>query len=58
MSDEADDLYDKYIDYDGRDLDTRNVGDGKVVRPITAENFEMEKRTLGEVLTDQKFNVP
>lgn len=58
MSDEADDLYNKYIDYDGRDLDTRNVGDGKVVRPITAENFEMEKRTLGEVLTDQKFNVP
>jgi len=25
MSDKADDLYDKYIDYDGRDLDTRNV---------------------------------
>jgi len=58
MSGETDDLYDKYIDYDGRDLDTRNVGDGKVVRPITDENFEMEKRTLGEVLTDQKFNVP
>ncbi|MCW8173747.1 DUF262 domain-containing protein [Natrialba swarupiae] len=58
MSDKADDLYDKYIDYDGRDLDTRNVGDGKVIRPITAENFEMEKQTLGEVLTDQKFNVP
>ena len=58
MSDEAEDLYDKYIDYDDEELDTRNVGDRKVIRPITAENFEMEKRVLGEVLTDQKFNVP
>lgn len=58
MSDEADDLFDKYIDYDDEELDTRNVGDRKVIRSITAENFEMEKRVLGDVLTDQKFNVP
>jgi len=58
MPEEPEDVYETYIDYDGEAHDTRNVGDSKVIRPITAENFEMEKRTLGEVLTDQTFDVP
>jgi uncharacterized protein with ParB-like and HNH nuclease domain len=58
MSDSTDNIYDKYIDYDNQQLDTYNVGDEKVVKPITAENFEMNKRELGQVLTDQKFNIP
>ncbi len=58
MSDDSDSVYDKYIDYGTRRKDTPNVGDEKVIRPITADNFDMNKRELGEILTAQKFNVP
>ena len=59
MTDESPDLYSTFIDYrQTENWDTRTVNDGNVIRRIAAENFEMEKRRLGEVMQDQLFNIP
>lgn len=59
VPDERQTLYNTFIDYEqSEQLDINNVGDGKVMQKIAAESFEITKRTMGDVLTDQSFNVP
>lgn len=58
MADNARTLYDTYIDYDHVDLDITAVADHVAMQQIAGENFEMEKRTLEDVLSDRTFNVP
>ncbi|WP_433628402.1 GmrSD restriction endonuclease domain-containing protein [Halomicrococcus sp. NG-SE-24] len=58
MADNHRTLYDTYIDYDHVDLDITAVADHVAMQQIAGENFEMEKRTLEDVLSDRTFNVP
>ncbi|WP_142860316.1 DUF262 domain-containing protein [Salinigranum halophilum] len=58
MADENRTLYDTYIDYDHVDLDITAVADHVAMQQIAGDNFEMEKRTLEEILSDRRFNVP
>lgn len=58
MADNARTLYDTYIDYDHVDLDITAVADHVAMKQIAGDNFEMEKRTLEEILSDRRFNVP
>ena len=58
MADSPRTLYDTYIDYDHVDLDITAVADHVAMQQIAGENFEMEKRTLKNILLDRTFNVP
>ncbi|MFP8890624.1 DUF262 domain-containing protein [Natrialbaceae archaeon A-CW2] len=58
MDENARTLYNTYIDYDHVDLDINAVADHVAMQQIAGENFEMEKRTLEDVLSDRTFNVP
>lgn len=58
MADNVRTLYDTYIDYDHVDLDITAVADHVAMQQIAGETFEMEKRTLEDVLSDRTFNVP
>lgn len=58
MADNPRTLYDTYIDYDHVDLDITAVADHVAMQQIAGENFEMQKRTLEEILSDRTFNVP
>ena len=58
MADNVRTLYDTYIDYDHVDLDITAVADHVAMQQIAGENFEMEKKTLEDILSDQKFRVP
>jgi len=58
MADNSRTLYDTYIDYDHVDLDITAVADHVAMQQIAGENFEMEKRTLEDIMSDRTFNVP
>ncbi|MFC7250171.1 DUF262 domain-containing protein [Halomicroarcula sp. GCM10025324] len=59
MSDDADDLYSVFIDYEQKkELPIHDVGDGKVMKKNAEKNFDMHKRELGQVLEDQQFRIP
>ena len=59
MSGNEDDLYSVYIDYEqDRNFSIRDVSHDKVMKTIAQKNFEMNKRTLRQVLKDQEFNIP
>lgn len=59
MSERPQNLYTKYVDYEQKEeLPIHDISDDKAIKPITADNFEMEKRKLGEILTNQKFKIP
>jgi len=59
MANDRDNLYSVYIDYENdRDFSIDDISHTKVMKTIAQKNFEMHKRTLGQVLKDQEFNIP
>lgn len=59
MAEDDQTLYDTYIDYNQVDPDVASIADYDAMQKIAGgENFEMEKRTLEDVLSDRRFNVP
>lgn len=59
MPDDPPSLYNTYIDYDHEEsFDINTIGDYQAMQQIAGDDFSMQKRKMGEVLSDRTFNVP
>lgn len=55
-----DSIYDTFIDHEqsGANLDVHSIADYQAIQRTAGEDFQMQKRELGEVLSDRVFNIP
>lgn len=59
MTDDPPTLFNTLVDYEqGGELDIDTVSDYQVIDQITQLNFDIEKKSIGEVLTRWQFDVP